>query len=114
MKERAKELKASPSWKRRPTVRATCSRSSPRCQPAIGRRPSACTRSSRPTRQLSAEAVVRDAGYAKDGKIVCFFQRGEVQDAIRDVRLQRPGDLDDGTMWPTAFALTALTTRTRH
>jgi hypothetical protein len=36
--------------------------------------------------------------YAKDAKIVCFFQPAqkfkdaEVQDKVRDIRLQRPGE----------------------
>ncbi len=31
--------------------------------------------------------------YAKDGKVLCFFQpAGEVQDAVRDARLQRRGE----------------------
>lgn len=47
--------------------------------------------------------------YAKDGKVICFFQpanRFETRYAtfgFNDTAL-----LDDGTMWPTAFALTGL------
>ncbi|MEZ4564492.1 MAG: hypothetical protein R2853_17300 [Thermomicrobiales bacterium] len=48
--------------------------------------------------------------YAKDGKVLCFFQAAEKFGA----RYATPGfndvaTLDDGTMWPTAFALAALT-----
>jgi uncharacterized protein YdhG (YjbR/CyaY superfamily) len=48
--------------------------------------------------------------YAKDGKVVCFFQSAAKFDAryatfgFNDTAL-----LDDGAMWPTAFALTELT-----
>ena len=38
----------------------------------------------------------------------CLFlpKRAEVQSQVRDVRLQRTGrNLDEGAMWPTAFAL---------
>lgn len=48
--------------------------------------------------------------YAKDGKVLCFFQGADkfktryATFGFNDVAL-----LDDGTMWPTAYALTALT-----
>lgn len=48
--------------------------------------------------------------YAKDGKVVCFFQPAE-KFGVRYATLgfNDPARLDDGTMWPTAFALTDLT-----
>jgi uncharacterized protein YdhG (YjbR/CyaY superfamily) len=48
--------------------------------------------------------------YAKDGKVVCFVQ-GAQKFKSRYVTLgfSDRANLDDGTMWPTAFALTALT-----
>ena len=48
--------------------------------------------------------------YAKDGKIVCFFQSAHkfgaryAQFGFNDV-----ANLDEGTMWPVAFALKELT-----
>ena len=48
--------------------------------------------------------------YAKDGKVICFFQPGEeVQGTLCDSRLQRSRQPRRGSMWPTAFALTELT-----
>jgi uncharacterized protein YdhG (YjbR/CyaY superfamily) len=48
--------------------------------------------------------------YAKDGKVVCFFQ-GAYKFKARYATLGFNDDanLDDGAMWPTAFALKGLT-----
>ena len=48
--------------------------------------------------------------YAKDGKVVCFFQSAQKFKArYATLGFNDPANLDDGTMWPTAFALTKLT-----
>jgi uncharacterized protein YdhG (YjbR/CyaY superfamily) len=48
--------------------------------------------------------------YAKDGKIVCFFQPAQKFKArYSTLGFNDPANLDDGTMWPTAFALMELT-----
>ena len=48
--------------------------------------------------------------YAKDGKIVCFFQAAEkFKTRYATFGFNDAANLDDGTMWPTAFALTELT-----
>ncbi|MDX1992600.1 MAG: DUF1801 domain-containing protein [bacterium] len=48
--------------------------------------------------------------YARDGKIVCFFQSAAKFGArYGTLGFNDTANLDDGTMWPTAFALTALT-----
>jgi uncharacterized protein YdhG (YjbR/CyaY superfamily) len=48
--------------------------------------------------------------YAKDGKVVCFFQSGEkFKSRYATLGFSDQADLDDGSMWPTAFALTKLT-----
>ncbi|MGW6376752.1 iron chaperone [Rhodococcus sp. NPDC055112] len=48
--------------------------------------------------------------YAKTGKIVCFFQSAEKFKArYATLGFNDTANLDDGTMWPTAFALTTLT-----
>ena len=49
--------------------------------------------------------------YAKDGKIVCFFQPAQkFKTRYATLGFNDPAQLDDGAMWPTAFALTELTT----
>jgi uncharacterized protein YdhG (YjbR/CyaY superfamily) len=48
--------------------------------------------------------------YAKDGKVVCFFQAADKFNArYATFGFNDTANLDDGTMWPTAFALTKLT-----
>jgi uncharacterized protein YdhG (YjbR/CyaY superfamily) len=47
--------------------------------------------------------------YAKGGKIVCFFQPAQRFGArYATLGFNDPARLDDGTMWPTAFAITDL------
>ncbi len=48
--------------------------------------------------------------YAKDGKIVCFFQSAEKFDArYATFGFSDEASLDSGIMWPTSWALTKLT-----
>ena len=48
--------------------------------------------------------------YAKDGKVVCFFQSAAKFNArYATFGFNDTANLDEGTMWPTAFALKELT-----
>src|SRR6266516_3213870 len=48
--------------------------------------------------------------YAKDGKGVCFFQSAQkFNTRYATLGFNDVANLDEGTMWPTAFALTELT-----
>jgi uncharacterized protein YdhG (YjbR/CyaY superfamily) len=48
--------------------------------------------------------------YARDGKVVCFFQdAGKFKARYATLGFQDAARLDDGVMWPTSFALTGLT-----
>jgi uncharacterized protein YdhG (YjbR/CyaY superfamily) len=48
--------------------------------------------------------------YAKDGKVVCFFQSGQkFKTRYATFGFQDKANLDEGDMWPIAFALTKLT-----
>ncbi len=48
--------------------------------------------------------------YAKDGKVVCFFQSAQkFKTRYATLGFQHKANLDDGHMWPVAFALTELT-----
>jgi len=48
--------------------------------------------------------------YAKDGKVVCFFQSAQkFKTRYATFGFADKATLDDGVMWPTAFALTELT-----
>ena len=48
--------------------------------------------------------------YAKDGKIVCFFQPAQkFKTRYATLGFNDTANLDDGAMWPIAFALKELT-----
>jgi len=48
--------------------------------------------------------------YAKDGKVVCFFQAAQkFKTRYATFGFSDRAKLDDGSMWPVAFALTKLT-----
>jgi len=48
--------------------------------------------------------------YAKDGKIVCFFQAAEkFNSRYATFGFSDEANLDEGALWPTAFALKELT-----
>jgi hypothetical protein len=47
--------------------------------------------------------------YSKDGKVLCFFQAASKFKArYCTFGFEEIAALDDGTMWPTAYALTEL------
>jgi uncharacterized protein YdhG (YjbR/CyaY superfamily) len=47
--------------------------------------------------------------YAKEGKIVCFFQgAAKFGSRYSTLGFNDPASLDDGSMWPTAFAITEV------
>jgi uncharacterized protein YdhG (YjbR/CyaY superfamily) len=47
--------------------------------------------------------------YAKDGKVVCFFQNAtKFKSRYATFGFSDRAQLDDGAMWPTGFALTEL------
>ena len=48
--------------------------------------------------------------YTRDGKVVCFFQSAQkFKTRYATLGFMHEASLDDGAMWPTAFALTELT-----
>ncbi len=48
--------------------------------------------------------------YAKDGKVICFFQgAAKFKTRYASFGFQHDANLDDGSMWPTTFALKELT-----
>ena len=48
--------------------------------------------------------------YAKDGKVVCFFQSAQKFSArYATLGFSDAANLDEGAMWPTSFALKELT-----
>jgi uncharacterized protein YdhG (YjbR/CyaY superfamily) len=48
--------------------------------------------------------------YSKDEKVVCFFKdAGKFKDRYATFGFNDKANLDDGSMWPTSYALTKLT-----
>ncbi len=48
--------------------------------------------------------------YAKDGKVLCFFKAAaKFKTRYAILGFEEPAALDDGPMWPTAYAVTELT-----
>jgi uncharacterized protein YdhG (YjbR/CyaY superfamily) len=48
--------------------------------------------------------------YAKDGKVVCYFQSAEkFKSRYATLGFSDQANLDNGALWPTSFALKELT-----
>lgn len=48
--------------------------------------------------------------YAKDDKVVCFFQSGQkFKSRYATLGFQQAANLDEGDIWPTSFAVNKLT-----
>ena len=59
---------------------------------------------------LSPQTWYGMPAYAKDGKVVCFFQSAQkFKTRYATFGFSDKANLDDGAMWPTAFALQELT-----
>ncbi|MFD6371505.1 iron chaperone, partial [Streptomyces roseolus] len=60
--------------------------------------------------ELAAKTWYGMPAYAKDGKVVLFFQSAaKFKARYATLGFNDSAALDDGDMWPTAFALTTLT-----
>ena len=75
---------------------------------AMGKRLHAVVKASAPA--LAPRLWYGMPAYAKDGKVVCFFQSGQkFKTRYATFGFSDEANLDEGAMWPTAFALTKLT-----
>ncbi len=75
---------------------------------AMGERLHAVIKASAPA--LSPRLWYGMPAYAKDGKVVCFFQSAQkFKTRYATFGFSDEANLDEGAMWPTAFALTKLT-----
>jgi len=108
MKERAKELKAEAG--KADGERALLAKLAEMPEPdrAMGERLHAIIKASAP--DLTPKTWYGMPAYAKDGKVVCFFTpASKFKERYATFGFNATANLDDGTMWPTAFALTELT-----
>jgi uncharacterized protein YdhG (YjbR/CyaY superfamily) len=112
MKERAKELKAEAraDKDRAEGERAVLAKIAEMPEPdrVLAERLHAIVKASAPA--LSPKTWYGMPAYAKDGKIVCFFTSADkFKSRYATFGFNDSANLDDGTMWPTSFALTELT-----
>lgn len=109
MKERARELKAARSGKtdgERDVLEKIAEM--PPADRALAKRVHAIVKATAP--DLVPRTWYGMPAYARDGKVVCFFQAASKFDArYSTLGFSDRANLDAGTMWPTSFALTKLT-----
>jgi uncharacterized protein YdhG (YjbR/CyaY superfamily) len=108
MKERAKELKA--AAKAADSEKAVLEKIAemPEADRVIAERVHAIVKANAPG--ITAKLWYGMPAYAKDGKNVCFFQAAEkFESRYATFGFEDKANLDDGAMWPTAFALKELT-----
>ena len=75
---------------------------------AIGERLHAIIKASAPA--LSPRTWYGMPAYAKDGKVVCYFQSAQkFKSRYATLGFSDAANLDEGAMWPTSFALKELT-----
>jgi uncharacterized protein YdhG (YjbR/CyaY superfamily) len=112
MKERAQELKAEAraSKDKAAGERAVLAKIAEMPAPdrAMAERLHAIVKASAPA--LSPKTWYGMPAYAKDGKVVCFFQSAHrFKSRYATFGFNDTANLDEGTMWPTSFALKELT-----
>src|SRR6059058_407860 len=113
MKERAQELKAAARRGSRAEAdgeSAVLAKIAEMPEPdrAMGKRLHAVIKASAPA--LSPKLWYGMPAYAKDGKVVCFFQSAQkFKTRYATFGFSDTANLDDGALWPTAFALKGLT-----
>ena len=105
MRERARELKDKTNGES--AVRAAIAAMSPKDR-AIAKRLHELVKATAP--DLSPKTWYGMPAYAKDGKVVCFFRNaGKFKERYAMFGFNDSAKLDEGSMWPVAFALTKLT-----
>jgi uncharacterized protein YdhG (YjbR/CyaY superfamily) len=112
MKERAKELKAEARADKdkaegeKDVLAKIAEMSEP--DRGMAKRLHAIIKASAPT--LSPKTWYGMPAYARDGKIVCFFQSAQKFDTrYATLGFNDTANLDEGALWPVAFALKELT-----
>jgi uncharacterized protein YdhG (YjbR/CyaY superfamily) len=115
MQERARELKAASRRGARPKrdtdgEREVLAKIAEMAEPdrALAERLHALVKASAP--DLLPRTWYGMPAYARDGKVICFFQAAsKFKVRYATFGFQPDANLDDGAMWPTAFAVTELT-----
>ncbi len=106
MKERAQELKADRVDGESAVLAKIAEMPEP--ERAMAKRLHAIIKASAPA--LSPKTWYGMPAYAKDGKVVCFFQSAQkFKSRYATFGFSDAANLDEGAMWPVAFALKELT-----
>jgi len=108
MKDRVKELKAHADRAGDESAVLANIAEMPKPDRAMAERLHVVIKASAPT--LSPKLWYGMPAYAKDGKVVCFFQSAQkFKTRYATLGFSDVAHLDEGAMWPSAFALTKLT-----
>jgi uncharacterized protein YdhG (YjbR/CyaY superfamily) len=108
MRERAKELKAAAGKADGEKDVLAKIAEMPKADRAMAERLHALIKASAPV--LSPRTWYGMPAYAKDGKVVCFFQSAhKFKSRYATLGFSDNASLDKGDMWPTSFALKELT-----
>jgi uncharacterized protein YdhG (YjbR/CyaY superfamily) len=108
MKERAQELKAAADKADGESAVLAKIAEMPEPDRAMAKRLHAIIKASAPA--LSSKTWYGMPAYAKDGKVVCFFQSAhKFKSRYATFGFNDAANLDEGAMWPTSFALKELT-----
>ena len=106
MKERVQELRADKADGESAVLAKIAAMREP--DRAMGKRLHALIRASAPA--LSPKLWYGMPAYAKDGKVVCFFQPAhKFKTRYATLGFNDSANLDEGALWPVAFALKELT-----
>ena len=108
MKERAQELKAEKNKADGEKALLAKIAEMPKADRAIAKRLHAIVKASAPA--LSPKTWYGMPAYAKDGKVVCYFQDArKFKSRYATFGFSDQANIDAGAMWPTSFALADLT-----
>jgi uncharacterized protein YdhG (YjbR/CyaY superfamily) len=107
MKERAKEAKRAGKKDGESDVLAKIAEM-PEADRVMAERIHAVVKEAAP--ELSPKNWYGMPAYAKEGKVVCFFQSAQkFKSRYATLGFSDTANLDKGSMWPTSYALTKLT-----
>ena len=105
MRARAKELKAAAEGE--DAILAALAKMSPEDR-ALGERIHEIVKDAAP--ELTPKTWYGMPAYARDGKVLVFFRNAEkFKERYAMLGFQDNANLDDGAMWPVAYAITKLT-----
>jgi len=108
MRERARELKAEARKADGEKALLAKIAEMPKPDRVMAERLHAIVKASAP--DLSPKTWYGMPAYARDGKVVCYFQSADKFDSrYATFGFNDTANLDDGAMWPTSFALKKLT-----